>query len=261
MSSIKAEFGPSSAWKATTCCSSRSRSRAKCLCSACHRAIESDMRFPTEYAGRLTAAGTAAATAAATAGPPHRPATPVPGGVMRLFRPRHLPLARTCVLVHRTLALDPGHGLHPLDFVRHGFDVDCEHSVRAMLLQGCLLLLQKLVQFAQRLAARRRQARLFLGSLPMHLDRGDAVGHFVTCHSCAHTDSSLCFLLGVALKRCDGTQCLLAARGLHRARCGAVPLQNFAKGCTPRRADASLGAGSGAAPRTAAMRPTDRIIL
>jgi hypothetical protein len=126
-----------------------------------------------------------------------------------------------------------------------------------VLLQSRYLLLQKLVQFAQRLAARRRQARLFLGSLPMHLDRGDAVGHFVTCHSYAHTDSSLCFLLGVALKRCDGAQCQLAACGLRCARCGTVPLQRAAKGCTPRRADASLGAGSGAAPRAATMRPTD----
>jgi len=36
-----------------------------------------------------------------------------------------------------------------------------------------------------------------------------------------------------------------------------MPLQNSAKGCSPRRADASLGAGSGTAPRTAAMRPTN----
>ena len=64
----------------------------------------------------------------------------------------------------------------------------------AVLLQGSFLLLQKLVQFAQRLAARRSQARLFLGSLPVHLDRGDAVGHFVTCDSCAHADTSLSFL-------------------------------------------------------------------
>jgi len=85
------------------------------------------------------------------------------------------------------LGPDAGHSLYPLDLGRHGVNVRWMSCARGVQLLCCSLLVEKLVQLAERFTARGRETRLFFQFLPVHFDAGDRIDHFVGCCSCVHS--------------------------------------------------------------------------
>jgi hypothetical protein len=106
--------------------------------------------------------------------------------------PRCLSLAAVRALTSRALARSNGQLLHSPDLDRHGLDVLRMAGGRAAQLQCFPLAVKKLMQLAQRRAACRRKARLFLYCLPLRLDSGNHLDHFVGCGICSQGGAPDC---------------------------------------------------------------------